>query len=394
MTRTAWLQERRMQKFRDVLSRWEAKTLSSLEASEILGMSERTFRRYRQRLEAEGTEGLADRRLGRASARRVPVDQVAWVLEQYRTVYPGWTVKHFHDHLCTHHGFRWGYTWTKNRLQAAGLVSRAPKRGVHRRRRPRRPCIGMMLHQDGSRHDWLADRGPLDLIVTLDDATSEVYSAFLVEEEGTASTFRALLEVFTLHGLPGALYTDRGSHYFHTPEAGGAVAKDRLTQVGRALHQLGVEHIPAYSPEARGRSERAFGTFQDRLVKELCLAGITDIQDANRFIAETYLPDHNRRFAQPPALADSAFVPIAQPGHLREILCLHSDRTVARDNTVRYGTRILDIPPSPARPHYVKAKVRVHHYPDGNLALFQGPRCLARYHADGTLKEEDTRNVA
>lgn len=383
-----------MQKFRDVLSRWESKTLSALEAAEILGMSERTFRRYRQRFETDGIEGLGDRRLGRASARRAPVDEVAWMLDQYRTVYTGWTVKHFHDHLRAHHSFRWGYTWTKARLQAAGLVAKAPKRGVHRRRRPRKPCVGMMLHQDGSRHEWLSGQGLLDLIVTLDDATSEIYSAFLVEEEGTASTFRGLLEVFTARGLPGALYTDRGSHYFHTPAAGGKVATDRLTQVGRALHQLGVEHIPAYSPEARGRSERAFGTLQDRLVKELRLAGITTLEAANRFIAEVYLPDHNRRFAQPPQLADSAFVPIAQPGQFAEILCLHSERTVARDNTVRYGATTLEIPAGPIRPHYVKAKVRVHEYPDGTLAVFHGPRCLARYRANGAPLDTDTRQAA
>lgn len=234
-----------MQKFGDVLSRWNSRTLSSDEAAEILGMSERTFRRYRRRYEAEGLDGLFDRRLGKASARLVPVDRVGWVIEQYRTQHIGWTVKHFHDHLVSRHGFTLSYTWTKTRLQEAGLVAKSVKRGVHRRRRPRRPCTGMMLHQDGSRHEWLVGQAPLDLIVTLDDATSEIYSAFLVEEEGTASTFRALLEVFTAHGLPGSLYTDRGSHYFLTPEAGGTVAKDRLTQVGRALNQLGIEHIAA-----------------------------------------------------------------------------------------------------------------------------------------------------
>ena len=265
-----------MEKFRDVPGRFEAKRLSALDAAELLGMSERSFRRYRRRYEEEGLEGLFDRRLGKASSRRVPVDRVEWVLEQYRSRHVGWTVKHFHDHLRdhlrAHHGFTLSDTWTKTVLQRAGLVSRAPQRGGHRRRRPRKPCLGMMLHQDGSRHEWLAGQAPLDLIVTLDDATSEIYSAFLVEEEGTASTFRALKQVFTAKGLPGALYTDRGSHYFHTPEAKGPVDKDRRTQVGRALHQLGTEHIAAYSPEARGRSERAFGTLQDRLVKELDLA--------------------------------------------------------------------------------------------------------------------------
>ncbi len=188
MNRTMWLQERRMEKFCDVLGRFEAKRLSALDAAELLGMSERSYRRYRRRYQEEGLDGLFDRRLGKASSRRVSVDRIEWVLEQYRTRHAGWTVKHFHDHLCAHHGFTLSYTWTKTVLQRAGLVTRA----AHRRRRPRKPCRGMMLHQDGSRHAWLAGRAPLDLIVTLDDATSEIYSAFLIEEEGTASTFRAL----------------------------------------------------------------------------------------------------------------------------------------------------------------------------------------------------------
>lgn len=383
-----------MQKFTDVLSRWESKRLSELEAAEILGMSERTFRRYRRRYEAEGLAGLVDRRLDKASERQVPADQIEWMLEQYRTHHADWTVKHFHYHLRRHHTFNWGYTWTKTQLQAAGLVSRASRRGAHRRRRPRRPCAGMMLHQDGSRHAWLAGQQPLDLIATLDDASSAIYSAFLVEEEGTASTFHALLEVFIDHGLPCSLYTDRGSHYFLTPQGGGKVARDQPTQVGRALAQLGIEHIAAYSPEARGRSERAFGTLQDRLVKELSLAGITSIEDANRFIAEVYLPDHNQRFTEPPELEDSAFVPLTDPGQLRDILCVQEERTVARDNTVRYANRTLQIPAGPGRPHYVKVKVRVHEYPDRSLAVFHGPRCLARYRPDGALMQTEPRRAA
>ena len=394
MNRTTLLQERRMQSFHDVLGHWQARRLSALEAAELLGMSERSFRRYRQRYEEEGLDGLFDRRLGKASARRVPADRVAWVLDEYRSRYRGWTVKHFHDHLRAHHGFAWSYTWTKTTLQRAGLVSKAPRRGAHRRRRPRKPCVGMMLHQDGSRHEWLAGQAACDLIVTMDGATSEIYAAFLVEEEGTASTFRALKQVFTAKGLPSSLYTDRGSHYFHTPEAGGKVAKDQRTQVGRALHHLGIEHIAAYSPQARGRSERAFGTLQNRLVKELSLAGIIAIEAANRFIADTYLPDHNRRFATKPELEASAFVALTQPDQVDEVLCLHTKRVVAHDNTVRYERRVLQIPASPARAHYVKATVRVHEYPDGTLALFHGPRCLARYNADGEPIDAQTRQAA
>ena len=383
-----------MQTFHDVLGHWQARHLSALEAAELLGMSERSFRRYRQRYEDEGPDGLFDRRLGKASARRVPADQVAWVLDEYRSRYRGWTVKHFHDRLRERHGFAWSYTWTKTTLQRAGLVSKAPRRGVHRRRRERKPCVGMMVHQDGSRHEWLAGVAPLDLIVTMDDATSEIYSAFLVEEEGTASTFRALKQVFTDKGLPGSLYTDRGSHYFHTPEAGGKVDQSNPTQVGRALHQLGIEHIAAYSPQARGRSERAFGTLQNRLVKELSLAGITEIEAANRFIADTYLPDHNRRFATKPELEASAFASPPPPDQVHEVLCLHTKRVVAHDNTVRHERRVLQIPASPVRHHYVKATVRVHEYPDGTLALFHGPRCLARYQADGEPIDTSNRQAA
>ena len=383
MGRQQWIQELRMEKFESVLDRVRERELSQMQAAEILGMSERTFRRWRDRHEEEGLAGLFDRRLGKASAKRVAVDEIAWVVDQYRTLHRGWTVKHFHDHLRKHHGFRWSYTWTKTQLHAAGLVKPAPRRGAHRRKRPRRPLAGMLLHQDGSSHEWLEGRGPLDLIVTLDDATSEIYSAFLVAQEGTASSFAGLLEVVAAKGLFCALYTDRGSHYFHTPEAGGKVDKSNPTQVGRALAQLGIEHIAAYSPEARGRSERAFATLQDRLVKELKLAGITTIEDANRFIAEVYLPDHNARFAKPPEQPGSAFVP-ASLGQVQDILCRQEDRVVGNDNTVTYHGLSLQIPPSPLRPHFVKAKVRVHEYPDGALALFHGPRRLASYAADGT----------
>jgi transposase len=385
MNRAAWLQDRRMQKFRDVLSRWEAGRLSMAEAGELLGMSERQFRRYRDRYEEDGLDGLLDRRLGKASPKRVPAAERERVLALYRSTYRGWNVKHFVEHLRRDHTFRWSYTWVKTQLHTAGLVERAKRRGAHRRKRERKPCEGMMLHQDGSRAFWLAGQPQLDLIVTMDDATSTIYSAFLVEEEGTASSFRGLLDVFATEGLPASLYSDRGSHYFHTPMADGPVDKDRLTQVGRALKQLGIEHIPAYSPEARGRSERMFGTLQDRLIKELAKAGIADIDAANAFIAAVYLPAHNARFAKPAALPERAFVTVTDPAALAEILCGHAERVVGRDNTVQFEGLTLQLPESPLRAHYVKARVRVHQYPDGALALFHGPRLIARYSAAGAL---------
>jgi hypothetical protein len=227
----------------------------------------------------------------------------------------------------------------------------------------------------------------LDLVVTMDDATSEVYSAILVEEEGTISTFLGLGETIAAKGLPCSFYTDRGSHYFLTPEAGGKVSKDQLTQVGRALAQLGIEHIPAYSPEARGRSERMFRTLQDRLPKDLALAGIRDVEAANRYLREVWLAGHNARFAIAPADSASAFVPVAE-AQWRDVLCIQEERVVAPDNTVSWERRRLQIPPHPARAHFVKAKVKVHAYPRGELAIFHGPRCLVRW----TPEQIDSRH--
>jgi transposase len=390
MGRTGVLQEIRMLRFEEIHDRFTKGRLSAAEAAEWLGVSERTFRRQRARYDEEGVSGLLDRRLGKASPHRVPADEVERVLELYRTRYAGWTVKHFHEHLVERHGMGRSYGWTKSVLHASGLVRPAVKRSAHRKKRPRRPVPGMMLHQDGSRHLWVPalDR-QVDLIVTLDDATSEIYSAFLVEEEGTASTFQGLLEVFQAHGLPCALYTDRGSHYFQTPEAGGKVDKATPTQVGRALAQLGVEHIAAYSPEARGRSERMFGTLQDRLVREMADAGITTLAAANRFLKEVYLADHNARFTVAAAEPGTAFVPVSGT-NLADILCHQEERVVGNDNTVRFERLVLQIPPSPLRAHFVKATVRVHRYPDDRLALFHGPRCIARYQPDGTPEDQPT----
>ena len=382
-----------MKKFESVLDRVRARALSQVEAAGILGMSERTFRRWRDRFEAGGLEGLFDRRLDKASERRAPVDEIAWMVEQYRTRHVGWTVKHFHDHLKAHHGFSWGYTWAKTQLHAAGLVRKARRRGVHRRKRARRPMVGMMVHQDGSTHAWLDGHGALDLIVTLDDATSEIHSAFLVEEEGTASSFQGLLEVIAAKGLPCSLYTDRGSHYFHTAEAGAKVDKDNPTQVGRALAQLGIEPIAAYSPEARGRSERAFGTLQGRLPQELRVAGVTTMEQANRYLAKVYLAAHNARFAVAAEQPGSAFV-ADRAGAWRAILCVHETRTVGNDNCVRYRGLSLQIPEHAHRHHFVKVKVRVHDYPDGTLAVFHGPRCLARHDQEGKPIDDDAKRAA
>ncbi len=391
MRRTECFQGIRLMKFEEVYGRTRTGMLSQEEAAEILGISERTFRRWRGRFEAEGADGLYDRRLGKVSARRAAVDEVMTVLELFDTRYWDFGVKHLHETLVAAHGFRRSYTWLRITLQAHGRVTPAPRRGAHRRKRPRRPMVGMMLHQDGSRHEWVAGE-MWDLIVTMDDASSEIYSAFFVAEEGTMSTFLGLEAVIAERGLFCSLYADRGSHYWHTPEAGGPVDKDNPTQVGRALAQLGIELIPAYSPEARGRSERMFGTLQKRLPQELRVAGITTMEAANRFLEEVYLPRHNACFARTPEDAGSAFVPFA--GNLEDILCIQEERVVGNDNTVRYKNRTLQIPADRHRHHYVKATVRVHEYPDGGLAVFYGPRRLATYAADGSFVDGSDRQAA
>jgi len=374
-------------RFEELYARQQRRELTMGDAAEMLGVTERTFRRWRGRYDAEGAEGLQDRRLGRASSRAVPVDEALRMVTLYETRYTGWTVKHFHEHWRTEHGGTRSYSWTKKTLQAAGHVARALRRGAHRKKRPRKPLPGMMLHQDGSTHEWVPGC-QWDLIVTLDDATTEIYSAFFVEEEGTLSSLRGLQEVIETHGLFSSLYTDRGSHYWYTEAAGGKVDKTRLTQVHRALQQLGITLIPAYSPEARGRSERVFRTLQDRLPKELALAGITERAAANQYLATRFLPAYNQRFAVPSPEVGTAFVPWIGPA-LAEILCVQEARVVAKDNTVRYQGLSLQIPQDPHRFHYVKVTVRVHAYPDGTLAVFHGPRCLARYHADGRLIETE-----
>jgi len=378
-------------RFEEAYEGWNAGRLTQAEAARILGMCERSFRRYLGRYEAEGLEGLIDRRLEQVSNRRAPVDEVMALTERYRSRHAGWNVKHFHGWY-QREGGRRSYTWVKKCLQEAELVPRARTRGAHRKRRERSALPGMMIHQDGSTHEWVGGQ-KWDLIVTMDDATSEHYSMFLVEEEGTASSFQGVRDVIAARGLFSSFYSDRGSHYWHTPEADGKVDKDKLTQFGRALKQLGIDMIPAYSPEARGRSERAFGTHQGRLPQELALEGITGMAQANRYLAEVYLPAFNAEFAQPAREEGSAFVPWIG-GSLDDFLCEHFDRTVSADNCVRFEGLILQIPADRHRCHYVKAKVRVHRYVGGQLAVFHGPRRLADYDPEGKVIPQNLKQAA
>ncbi len=384
MRRTEMLQENRRMRFAEVYSRWTERRLTQEQAAEMLGICDRTFRRYLARYEEAGLEGLEDKRLTQASSRRAAVDEVLEVARQYER-YRGWSVRHFYGKYREAEGKR-SYTWVKSSLQTQGKVSKTEKRRLHRKHRERVPLPGMMLHQDGSSHEWVPGK-MWDLVVTMDDATNEHYSMFFVEEEGTASSLRGVRDVLVQRGLFSSLYTDRGSHYWLTPKEGGKVSKTQLTQFGRAMKQLGIQMIAAYSPQARGRSERAFQTHQDRLVKELALHGITDRDEANRYVTQVYMPAFNAEFKKPALEEGSVFVPWIG-GNIDDILCEHFERTVNADNCVSFERLNLQIPSNRYRCHYVRVKVQVHRYLDGSLAIFHGPRKLADYDLRGKLRNE------
>jgi len=392
MRRTSTLWEVFVLRFEEALERYRKRRLTADEAGEVLGMSGRHFRRMVVRYDEEGVEGLRDRRLGRPSPRRAPAGELTRVQILYQERYRDFTVKHFHEQLQKRHDYKLGYTVTRLALQASGLAAKAKRRGTHRKKRERRPLPGMLLFQDGSTHRWIAGLDhDLDLVVTLDDATGAIYSAILVAQEGTMSSFLGLSQTIAEKGLFRAFYTDRGSHYFFTPRAGGKVDKSKLTQVGRALGQLGITHIPSYSPEARGRMERVFGTLQSRLPPELRLAEIATVEAANRYLKTHFVPDYNARFAVPATEEGSAFIAYAgRP--LEDVLCIQESRQVGRDNCVNWNGVALQIPPQRHRHHYVKATVRVHEYPDGQLAIFDGPSCLARF--DATAKPINASRAA
>ena len=370
-------------RFEEILNRYEKKELTTMEASDLLGTSQRQFLRKRIRYQEEGFDGQFDKRLGRRSGRRAEVGEVARITKLYEARYTGFSVKHFHEFATREHGLKYGYTWCKNTLTRAGLVKVSKRGGPHRQRRPRKPMAGMMLHQDGSTHLWIPALGyNIDLIVTMDDATSVITSAFFVLQEGTQSSMQGVKETIERYGLFCSFYTDRGSHYFYTAEAGEKVVKGHMTQFGRMLKQLGIKHISAYSPQARGRSERMFGTLQNRLPKEIELLGITTMEAANDYLKNVYIPRHNAQFSMKPEDSTPAYTPWIGPD-LNEICCVQEERVVRKDNTISYEGITLQIPPHPMRHHFVKAQVEVRDYLDGSLALFYGHQCLGRYDRSG-----------
>src|ERR1700740_3151793 len=326
----------RTMKVQEVIMRAMAKKITWAQAGEIIGLCERQMRRWKERYEDVGYDGLFDHRLGKPSSKRVPLATVEEILRLYQEQYADFNVRHFHEKLREKHHIRLSYTWVKCALQTAGLVKKSRKRGVHRRRRARRPLPGMLLHLDGSSHAWFQDDRRYDLLVLLDDATSEIYYAQLVEEESTATVMAALREVIERKGAFCALYSDRASHFFYIPKTGQPVDRTRPTQVGRALQELGIQMIPAYSPQARGRGERNFGTWQGRLPQELRLHGIGSLASANEFLRESYIEEFHERFSVAPTETGNAFLPVRGKNQ-GLIFSLNHERTVNQDNTVPLG---------------------------------------------------------
>jgi transposase len=380
----------RMMKLQDVLLKAMAKKITWWDAAEIIGVTDRTMRRWRERLETDGYSGLVDRRKGKPSERRVPLALVEEVLRLYQHTYFDLNIRHFHEKLREEHGIALSYTWVQKALQGAGLVARRRRRGKHRRRRERRPLPGMLLHIDGSKHQWFGDDRWYDLIVILDDATGEIYYAQLVEEESTRTIMAGLRAVIEAKGLFCALYSDRGSHFFVTPKAGEKVDKHRLTQVGRAMKELGVQMIPAYSPQARGRSERSFGTWQGRLPQELRLAGIASLEAANAFLKECYVARFNEKFTVTAAEKGTAFRRTAR-ADLERVFTLQTERVVAKDNTVAIADRSWQLEKSRFRNSLAGCTVTIHEHLDGTVSIRFGPHVVGRYTADGQARPAKPR---
>jgi hypothetical protein len=393
ISRARYVQENRKMRFKEALDGWTQGRLTQAEAALLLGQCERSFRRHIERYQADGLDGLLDKRLSQISKRRASKAEVDHVVALYKSGFAGWNVAHFHTKYKAECAGARSYSWLKTVLQGAGVVKASKRRGKHRIKRERAPLAGMLMHQDASTHRWVADQ-VWDLVVTMDDATGEHTSMFFCAQEGTASSFHGIGQTIARYGLFASLYTDRGSHYFTTPEVGGKVDKLNPTEVGRALNQLGIEHIAAYSPEARGRSERAFQTHQGRLPQELARAGITDMGSANQYLEQVYRAGHNREFGVCSTLPGTAYVPFIS-GSLPDILCEHHERTVGNDNCVAFAGLSLQIPCDEFRHHYVRTRVRVHRYVDDTLAVFHGPRKLAAYDAHGLpTKEQEVQRLA
>jgi transposase len=381
--RRVWREARAMTR-NEVIVRAIGGELTWIQAATICGITARHMRRLKERYQKHGYDGLVDGRSGRPRRKRIAMKTIEKLCKLKREKYADFSVQHFWEKATEEHGIAISYTWTRLALQAAGLVEKSPGRGRYRRRRERRAMRGMLVHLDGSTHQWIEGLPMWDLMVGLDDADGRMLHGHFVPQEGTLSSLAALKHVIKKYGRFCELYTDRGSHFCHTPKAGGPSTTEHHGQVSRALKVLGIRQILARSPQARGRSERAFGTIQGRLPQELRLAGIRDYQRANDYLQKVFIPDFNRRFTVEPASSASAFVPLVGVD-LDLVLSVQHSRRVENDSTVSFDGVRLQLPPTAQRPHYVRCEVTVHEFPEGTLGISYLGRLLARYTRDGQL---------
>jgi len=369
----------RAMKVQEVILRAISGQILWMEAADILGISDRQMRRWKRRYEIYGYDGLYDRRRKMPSPRRVPLEKAKKIFKLYREKYFDFNVSHFYDKLRNVHNIKMSYNWLRLALQGAGLIEKRTRHDKHRKRRPRRPLVGMMLHMDGSPYDWLGNGTMCDLIHAYDDANNRLYDIELVKEEDSLTCMRMLKTVVEKKGIFCSLYTDRARHFFVTKKAGEDVSKDNLSQIGRALQELGIHPIPGYSPQARGRSERLNKTLQGRIPQELRLRGIKTITEANKYLKTEYLKDHNKRFVREAEQKGSAFMPVPKTLDMDKIFCFKYERTVNNDNTISFNNRILQIGPSELRVSFAKCKVMVYEHLDGSISVGYGPHMIGYY---------------
>jgi transposase len=369
----------RAMKIQEVILRAISGQIHWFQAADILGISCRQMRRWKKRYEIHGYDGLYDRRRKVPSPRRVPLEVAEKVLRLYREKYFDFNMSHFYDKLIKEHSIKLSYNWIRLALQGAGLAEARHRHDPHRKRRARKPLVGMMLHMDGSTHDWFGNDTEYDMVTISDDANNQLYGIEMVDEEDSLTCMRLIRHVVEKKGVFCSLYTDRASHFFLTKNAGEEVSKDNLTQIGRSLQELGIQQIPSYSPQARGRCERLNETLQGRIPQELRLRGIKTKEEANSYLKNEYIKEHNRRFAVKPPQQGSAFTVVPKTIDLDRVFCFKHERTVNSDNTISFNNRLFQIGPSELRVSFAKCKVMVYEHIDGSISVGYGPHMLGYY---------------
>lgn len=366
-----------------VLNHLQSGALVASQAASLLGVSVRQLRRLRRRYEAAGAAALAHGNRGRRPIHALDPVVAARVVELAKNKYIGFNQHHLTEMLAEQEQLELSVSSVRRILRDAGIAATRKRRPPrHRRRRDRYPRAGMLLQIDGSRHDWLEGRGPyLSLVGGIDDATGLVPWASFREQEDAHGYFELLRAVVRRHGIPLAVYSDRHSIFFKTRDKDlsleeALAGRPEPTQFGRLLQELGIQLILARSPQAKGRVERLWGTFQDRLTSELRLANAGTAAAAEE-VLHRYLPKHNRRFTVPPNDPQPAWLPWPKGRHHDDVFCFKYRKVIANDHTVKHGPQIIDIPPQRDRVSFAKVEVELREYFDGRLQVHYQGRCLA-----------------